>query len=282
MTLTMIALAVALAGPVQEPVPPPAPETAPQAAKTYGLPLEGEAAETFLKTAQVIAHKPLGEGVTHPQRLTLTDGNRTLQASWKTIDEFRRGRTQMRDGRFELDFRDSWKCEVAAYELDKLLGLGLVPPTVERTIDGKTGSLTLWAEGAMSEAERIERKVEDQDPGRWNRQMHKVRLLHQITYDTDFGNYRNVLVDPDFRIYVIDFSRAFRSQGALMNEKNLVRFSRSALDRLAQLDQATVKDKLGRWLDRYQIEGLLKRRDRILALAKKLVVEKGEAAVLYP
>jgi hypothetical protein len=51
---------------------------------------------------------------------------------------------------------------------------------------------------------------------------------------------------------------------------------------VAQLDQATLKDKLGRWLDRYQVEALLKRRDKILALAKKLVAEKGEAAVFYP
>ena len=278
MTLTAFALAVALAGPVQEPVP----ETAAKVATAYGLPLEGEAAEAFLETAQVVEHKPIGAGVTDSERLTLTDGNRTLRAAHKTIDEFHRGMTQLNTGRAEMDFRDTWKSEVAAYELDKLLGLGLVPPTVERTIGGQAGSLQLWVEGVIDEPERLKRKLEAPDPHRWNHQIYGVQLLHQLTFDTDYGNLSNLLIDPDFRVYVIDFSRAFRTQGALMSEKNLVRFSRTVIDRLAQLDQATLKDKLGRWLDRYQIDALLKRRDRILALAKKLAAEKGEAAVFYP
>jgi len=35
----------------------------------------------------------------------------------------------LRDGTFEANFSDSYKFEFAAYELDKLLGLGLVPPS---------------------------------------------------------------------------------------------------------------------------------------------------------
>jgi hypothetical protein len=284
MTATMMALAVVLGGPVQEPAPAPTPpvvETA-KGAKAYGLPLEGEAAEAFLKTAQVVEHKAIGAGITDSERLTLADGTRTCHAARKTIDEFRRGMMQLKDGRSEMDFRDSWKSEVAAYELDKLLGLGLVPPTVERTIGGHAGSLQLWVEGAIDEPERLKRKLEAPDPERWNQQIYAMRLLRQLTFDTDYGNVTNVLIDPDFRAYAIDFTRAFRTQGSLMSEKGLVRFSRSVLDRLVKLDEATLKEKLGHWLDRYQIDGLLKRRDKILALAKKLVSEKGEPAVYYP
>ena len=135
-----------------------------------------------------------------------------------------------------MDFRDSWRFEPAAYELDKVLGLRLVPPAVERTIDGKTGSLQVWVEGTITEDERGRRAVEDPDADHWNRQMYNARLLQQLTYNTDFRNVRNLLVDPAFRIYLVDFSRAFRTLTYLMVEDDLDRFSRSALERLERLD----------------------------------------------
>jgi hypothetical protein len=112
--------------------------------------------------------------------------------------------------------------------------------------------------------------------------MYKVRLLHRLTYNTDYRNLRNVLVDPAFRIYAIDFSRAFRKYDMLQNDKALARFSRSALDGLRRLDKPTLEAKVGRWLAAADIAAVLKRRDRILALAQRLVAEKGEDAVLYP
>jgi hypothetical protein len=215
-------------------------------------------------------------------RLTLSDGVHTCRAAWKTIDEFKPGATEMAGGSFEVDVRDSYKCEIAAYELDKLIGLDLVPPTVEREIQGEHGSLQLWVEGVTTEYERIRRKVRIPDPEAWNQQMYKVRLLHRLTYNTDYRNLRNVLVDPAFRIYAIDFSRAFRKYDMLQNDKALARFSRSALDGLRRLDKPTLEAKVGRWLAAADIAAVLKRRDRILALAQRLVAEKGEDAVLYP
>ena len=37
-----------------------------------------------------------------------------------------------------------YKREVIAYEVDKALGFGLVPPTVERTLNGEVGSVQMW------------------------------------------------------------------------------------------------------------------------------------------
>jgi hypothetical protein len=272
-----VILAVALAGPAQA---PPGPEPAPKA-RAQGLPLEGEAAEVFLKTAEVVERKPISEGVTHSERIKLSDGTRTLRAVRKTIDVFHRGVTEFQDGTSQVDFRDSWKFEVAAYELDKLLGLGMVPPTVERTIDKTPGSVQMWVEDALTTAGLEERQLRDPDSRHWNRQVYNARLLRQLTYDTDSTNVNNDLIDPDFRLYSIDFTRAFRDSTSLRSEDDLDRFSRSTLDALARLDRATLHDRLGRWLSAAQIYGLLKRRDRILALAKKLVAARGDS-VLYP
>jgi hypothetical protein len=236
----------------------------------------------FLRTARVVDRTPIGKGITRPDRMTLTDGTRTHRALWKTIHERKMGLHRLEGGGLEFDFRDSWKSEVAAYELDTLLGLGLVPPTVERRIDGRAGSLQMWVEAAMTEDERKRKGKEAPDAAAWNAQMHKVRLLHQLTYNTDYRNVRNVLVDPAFRVYAVDSSRAFRIQESLLTPEDLERFSRAVLDRLAALDRLTLEARLGAWLERRQIDGLLARRDRILALVKERIAEKGEEAVLYP
>ena len=199
------------------------------AGQDAGPPLEGREAETFLQTARVVLKEPLGVGITHSDRLTLDDGTRKVRAVWKTINEHKQGLQKLENGASEFDFRDSYKAEVAAYELDKLLGLDLVPPTVERRIDGRVGSVQLWVEHAMTQADRKQKGLEPPDVDLWNQQMHKVRLLHQLTYNTDHQNIRNVLLDPSFRVYAVDSSRAFHVQVDLLVPGDLVRFPRSAV-----------------------------------------------------
>jgi hypothetical protein len=252
-----------------------------QTDEPFGLPLSGEAAEAFLRGAQLVQKKALSVGITHSDQYTLTDGTRTARALWKTIDESKPGITNFQGGGFVVDFADSWKHEVASYELDKLVGTGLVPPTVERTFGRTTGSLQLWVEKAMTEADRKQKQIAPPDLEAWNRQMYGVRLLHQLTFNTDAKNIRNVLSDPTFRVYAVDFSRAFAVYSDLRAAKELVRFSRQALERLRALDRPTLDAKLGRWLNGRQIAAMLKRRDKILALAERLVAENGAEAVLY-
>ena len=250
----------------------------------FGLPLAAEEAENFLRTARVIGRQPLSSGVTHPERFTLTDGTRTADAVWKTVDEHELGMKRMQNGSWQFDFRDSWKSEVAAYELGKLLHLGLVPPTVEREVDGRTGSLQIWVEGVMTEKERQEHGLKPEGPGqirRWSEQIHGVRLFHQLTYNADFQNIANILVDPDFGIYLIDSSRAFRIQKNLLAPDDLVRFSRTTLGHLRTLDRPLVEKRLGRWLDGMQIDGLLERRARVLTLVRVRLVERGPGKVLF-
>ena len=247
-----------------------------------GLPLRGEAAEAFLRDARVVKSKALGTGVTGADQLTLSDGTATHKAVWKTINEFKRGVTSFEGGGVMVDYEDSYRFEIAAYELDKLLGFDLVPPTVERSLDHKTGSLQLWVEQAMTEGDRKKKGIAPPDIDAWNRQIYAVRLLHQLTFDWDAQNIQNVLIDPSFRVYAIDFSRSFATYDQLRSEKLLERFPRARIEAMKGLDAPTLQSKIGRWVSAPQIRALLKRRDRILALVAKRVAEKGEAAVLFP
>jgi hypothetical protein len=259
----------------------PPPTEGPGGPPPYGLALSGAEAEEFLRTAEVVEREALPVGITRPQKLTLSDGKRTLHAAWKLINE-RRATQRMQDGGVVIDFRDSYKNELAAYELDKLLGLDMVPPTVERTIDGRTGALQLWVEGALSEKDLQRRQFAPRELMRWNWQLYKVRLVRQLTRDTDFRNVRNTLADPSLRVYMIDFSRAFYIQKELQAPKDLELFSRSLLEKLRQLDRPMLEARLGSWLAAPQVDALLARRDLIVALAEKRAAEKGEGAVFYP
>lgn len=250
-------------------------------ATDFGVSMPLAEVEDFLRTATVEDRDPIPIGVTKPERIVLKSGDTTLAASWKIVDDFSTVQRFERK-RPEFGFKDSYKHEIAAYELDKLLGLRMVPPTIERKIGIHTGAVQLWLEGCMSEDKRKEQGIQPPDPEAWNRQMYKVRLFHQLIWDTDYNNVSNILLDKDFRIYIIDSSRAFRRHKKLQSENDLDRFSRSLLDGLRTLTREQLDEHLGEWISEKQIAALLARRDLILERAEKLVKKRGETAVLYP
>lgn len=244
--------------------------------------LSGVAAEEFLKTAEITAlGNYVTKGITKPQKATLTDGEVTATAVFKTIDEFH-VKAKIANGRTIFKLKDSYKHEVAAYELAKLLGLDFVPPTVERKIRRDVGSLSMWINGTMTEWHR--KKVMELSPPNarlWNDRMFTIRSFMQLTWDTDYNNISNLLIDSEWKIWKIDSSRAFRPTGKLRREGSLTRFSRSFLQALEDLTEEQVDEALGPWLTDEQLEGLWIRRDRILELAQERIEKRGEAAVLY-
>jgi hypothetical protein len=255
----------------------------PTPASPYGLPLVGVEAENFLQNAEIVKLKYFDtRGVTRPRKATMSDGRRTHTAVFKTINEYD-PRRKLADGLIVISFRDSYKNEIAAYELDSMLGLGIVPPCVERAHRDEVGSLCLWVEGAMTEWERSqERQIEAPDTEQWNRQMYTVRLFLQLIADIDYRNVSNLLVDPDFSIYKIDATRAFGTDTKLRDENELKRFSRSVLETLRALSTEDAAAALGPWLTKRQIKALMERRDRIVELAERRVSAQGEDAVLFP
>jgi len=256
-------------------------ESSASEAPRHGLQLRGPAAEEFLRSAEVVDRENIPVGVSNPEKVTLRDGAQTCKAVFKTIDELKATKRLGRRNKPERNFRDSYKHEIAAYELDKLLGFGMVPPTVERRIGGDRGSLQLWVEGAMTEIDRRDAGLNPPDQDAWNHQIHNVRLFHQLTSNSDYSNLRNLLVDPDFAVYVIDASRSFRFERELREEGALTRFDRRLLESLRTLTFDLLWERVGRWLSAEQIRALLARRDAILARAERLVAERGESLVLF-
>jgi hypothetical protein len=234
--------------------------------------------EKFLKTAKIGRQRGIAVGVTGPTRATLSDGSVQHDASIQTTDVSRARFETSR--RTELNFRDSWKFNVAGYELAKLLSLNMVPPYVERSVSGQPASVSWWVDDAMMERERYERKIQPPDLDSWAGEMYAVRVFHQLVYDTD-PNLTNLLITKDWRIWMIDFTRAFRLMTTLPSAKDLVKCDRRLLASLRSLNFETLQHALGSWLTKPEIEGVLARRDLIVRFFDGEVARKGEAAVLY-
>jgi len=244
--------------------------------------IRGEAAEVFLRDAKVLELEEFDtKGITNPRRAVLTRGGLTLQAVFKDVDEFI-PEVKLAGGRTLFRLEDNYKHEIAAYELDKLLGLGMVPPTVERKIGREWGSLQMWISGAMTEWQRQEtEQLSPPDLARWNDEISTLKVFLQLIWDTDYNNISNIMVDASWKIWKIDSSRAFYVDNELRREAALTRFSRRMLASLENLDRIELETTMKRWLDKRQIRALWERRCRILELAATRVAELGEAEALY-
>lgn len=236
--------------------------------------------ENFLRTAQVVKTRRIGTGITHPVRATLTDGTVTHDAIFKTIDEFKRGITQMQSG-VEIDLKDSYKFEIAAYELDKILQINMIAPTVARTINQEKGSIQYWIDNAQPELDRFKNKIEPPNPEIWNRQMYTVRLFDALIYNFD-RNLGNLLVTKDTRfwnLWMIDHSRSFKVFSSIINAKDIEssKIPRAVWERMQALDFPTMNERLKPYLTEFEIKAILKRRDALAIQIQKLKTEKGDA-----
>jgi hypothetical protein len=236
--------------------------------------------ESFLLEAEVVRARSAPGGVTGSIRATLRRGGTTHDADIQVIDESSPERSL--GGTTELDFRDSWRNNVAAYRIDRLLGLRMVPVTVIRDYHTKRAAYTWWLdELLMTERDRSEKKQAVPDVDAWNQQVHAVRVFDQLIFNFD-RNLGNLLIDRAWRLWMIDHTRAFKIFKDLRNEKELPETCpRALLAGLRKLDEPTLKTRTGGLLNKGQMEGVLGRRDRIVAHFDKLIAARGASNVLY-
>jgi hypothetical protein len=236
--------------------------------------------EQFLRQATIVSVRETPKGVTRPKRATLESGNLKHDASIQTIDQTLKN-SVVSPGSIELYIRDYWGYNIAGYELAKMLAMNMVPPYVERRIEGTRASLSWWVPDVMmDEGERIKRKLEPPDPEQWNRQMSVVRIFSQLVYNAD-DNLTNFLITKDWRLWMIDFSRAFRPHKNLRNPENLTRCDRKLLANLRNLNKALLEQKLRPYLTRSDIEALLSRSEKIVKVFDAEIAGKGDAVVLF-
>jgi len=241
--------------------------------------------EDFLRTAKVVAQEQITGtlAVTNPWELTLEKDGVQRKALWKNVfGERIRG------------FKETWKGEIAAYRLSRLLGLNMVPPTVEREFRGDRGSAQLWVDHWLTMEDVRNKKLNP--PGikvnAFFRDLFIQRAFDNLIYNID-RHLRNYLIMQDWRMILIDHSRTFgtgkkASTDLIYDEKYkegpnfiMAELPRPFYDGLKALTAESVRTAVGEYLTDEEIAATLARRDLIIAWLDKRIKELGETKVLY-
>jgi len=165
--------------------------------------VEREKIEALLKTADIIKAEEIGEGVTKPWRLYIKKDEEELSGCWKNPHGVQEGHLE------------GWQYEISAYRMDKLLGLNMIPPTVEREFDGRKGSLQLWVESDFSLLEVMEQGIplptKNPEATIFSRGKYLARAFDSLIANED-RTQQNIRFTKNWRIILIDHSRSFRSK----------------------------------------------------------------------
>ena len=217
--------------------------------------------EAFLLKAKIVKTYDVKKGVTQTQRVTLSDGTMTHDASVQKIDDFQQMFSPV-GGKPEMNFKDTYRFNIVAWKVGLLLGLDdMMPPSVDRS----SSAFTWWVDNVMmDEQERLEKKLASPDQETWRSDTNTMYVFDQLIANTD-RNQGNMLIDKNWRLWLIDHSRAFRPAKELRNAKLLFRVDRGMLAKMKELNGEMLKKEVGRYLGKIEIDGILARRDAIVS-----------------
>ena len=240
--------------------------------------------EKFLQEAKIVSYSKdfsEREAVTEPWTLVLEKDGVTRRALWKNPEGRLKG------------FLDSWKCEIAAYRLDKLLGLNMVSPTVEKRFQSNKGSCQLMSENVIMLRTKQEEKIKTPsyriEP--LNRATYLQRAWDNLVANED-RNIGDILYTEEWRMILIDHSRAFRSskkytKNLIFDEKYkggpklMKQLPRAFVEKLKSLNFEQLRDAVGEYLTDKEINAVLIRRDLIIDWLNKRIEKLGEEKVFY-
>lgn len=237
--------------------------------------------EQILRDAEIIRVKEIGEGVTKPLRLYLKCEGQEVSGCWKNPQGMAKG------------YLEGWQYEIAAYEMDKLLGVNMIPPTVEREYDGKKGSFQYWISGGMSDLERMDQGLEIPEAAvvTWAKSKYLQRAFDSLIGNED-RTQQNIRYSDDWRMILIDHSRSFRTSKKYTDnliygkngakEQKLFRvLPRAFVEKVKALTFDSIKQVVGGYLTDKEIQAVLKRKLLLLDEIAEMIKEKGESRVLY-
>ncbi len=221
--------------------------------------------ERILATGEIVAIEDVGQGVTKPQKVTIRHEGNEYSALFKTestpIEASSRRQTQRL-----VENSDRWEHEVAAYKLDRILGLDLVPVTVGRTIDGRTGAMQFWVENLISELDRKEKGVAATGWCPLSEQYNLMVAFDTLTYNVD-RTLQNIVYDKDtWMLYLIDHSRGFRLNTGRPKDIRKVDLvmSQDLVEALQGLTLEQLRTEMGDLLIQDQMRAILRRRNQLV------------------
>lgn len=246
--------------------------------KTVSFHTYAEAVE-FLMSAELVSTANIPVGVTKPLKLLLGKDGKQAYAVFHHID-VQKPRARSAKGKAIRNFLDSYRSQVAAYELSRLLGMDSVPPTVERQIGKRTGSVQLWLEGVITEKRRFESKYTPSNTDYYRQQIEDKNVFHSLIHNTD-PNQGNILWDRSANIWLIDHTRSFSRNVDLLRPLGIRSCSRGLWKGLNSVNLELLTEKLSPYIGKYEIRALETRRRQILEILNQRIENLGQENVLF-
>jgi DNA mismatch repair protein, C-terminal domain len=235
--------------------------------------------EKFLLDGRIVKKKESSKGVTQAYRVTLSNGELTHDAQVQNVDIYK-PYFDVGPKKSEVNFKDSYRYNVAAYRLAVLLGLDNVPMSVERIVDGKPAAMTWWLDGVMDDGDRRKKKISQSNPLRASDYYGVMYVFDELIQNRD-RNQGNIVWSPDSRMWMIDHTRAFRTGKDLYLPANLMRVERTLFERMRALDRQAFTESVGKMLTKDEIDAMFVRRDKLVQLFDQKIASLGEDKILY-
>jgi hypothetical protein len=220
--------------------------------------------ERLLTEGKVAKLEAVPIGVTKPQRATLEGV--PMRFAWKPLTPG-----------YSKGFMESYKAEIAAYKLDRMLGLNMVPPIVERNMNGKNGAAVYWIENTRGWS--VEKPPQGPEP-EWSKQLTRMKMFDLLIANID-RNQGNLIYDSDWHLFLIDHSRAFTGKKDLKGLAPLARVDRQLWEKMAALTIEDLDHGLEKWVGANEKKAILLRRDLMAKEIAAKILKQGEKFVFY-
>jgi hypothetical protein len=236
--------------------------------------LAPEDMEAFLLKANVTNSRSAGKGVTGSTRVTLSDGRMTHDAQVQAIDQYK---SVFQAGKAsEVNFRDTYRYNIAGYRLARLIGLTRVPMSVERDIEGKKAAVTWWIDDVMMDEDgRAKKKTVGPNALRFAQQIQIMKIWDELIQNKD-RNRGNMIWTSDWRLWLIDHTRAFRLEKKLQKLEDLTLCERGLFDGLRRLTPESLAKAVGDSLTPPEQEAVMVRRDLLVKHYEERIAKLGD------
>src|SRR3954452_18306348 len=128
----------------------------------------------------------------------------------------------------------------------------------------------------MTEKDRTAKGTMGPQPLRTSAQLQMMQAFDELIQNKD-RNGGNIVWTSDWKLWLIDHTRAFRTGKELMKPDDLKRCDRLFLEHLRQLTPAALDRATDTVLSKFEREALMARRELLVSHYQQRIAEAGES-----
>ena len=187
------------------------------------------------------------------EQVQVTHGDHTVTARFSTLP----------------DGQKTAPGDVAAFRLDRMLGLYMVPVTVRREYEGRQGTLQFVPAEVLSEHERVVNEIEGRFHCSLDKQTHSMQVFDALIHNS-VRSPESMLYSPkEWMLLLVDHNKAFSTENELPAnpESSGMTVGNQWRQALQDIDDETLESALGDTLNKNQLAALAKRRDELIKMS---------------